>query len=241
MIIDRLLGLDASARHSPEDYWIPLADVMTALMMMFLLIAVIFMIKVQADAERVDRIAILYNQLRTDVYKDLDREFHKDLPGWSASLDHNLTIRFKEPDVLFDTGRDALKPRFAVILDNFFPRYVRVLSQSKYRDSIEEIRIEGHTSSFWAANVSAEDAYFLNMALSQARTRSTLKYVLSLPAVANQRTWLTSHLTANGLSSSKLIRGPDGREDPEASQRVEFRVRTNADARISDMIGVVQK
>ena len=41
----------------------------------------------------------------------------KDLPGWGAVLLRDLTVRFKEPEVLFDTGKDVLKPRFIDIQD----------------------------------------------------------------------------------------------------------------------------
>ena len=49
---------------------------------------------------------------------------------------------------------------------------------------------------------------------------------MELPTLANQIRWLREHVTANGLSSSKLIRNPDGKENSSRSQRVEFRVRT---------------
>lgn len=237
MGLESQLGVTQSSHSGREDHWIPLADIMTGLMMMFLLVALVFMIKVQTDADKINNIAVVYDEMRENIYRDLEHEFHNDLPKWGATLNPDLSVRFREPDVLFDTGKDILKPRFEAILDDFFPRYIRILSQPKYRGSIEEIRIEGHTSSFWKnGGATAQDAYFLNMQLSQSRTRSVLQYVLSLPAIANSRYWLTAHLTANGLSSSKLIRRPDGTEDPEASQRVEFRVRTNADARIAQML-----
>jgi outer membrane protein OmpA-like peptidoglycan-associated protein len=79
------------------------------------------------------------------------------------------------------------------------------------------------------------------MALSQSRTRTALQYVLMLPQVKEQQTWLKSHLTANGLSSSKLIYDANGIENKNASQRVEFRVRTNADARISEILKTTQQ
>lgn len=243
MSLNEQLGLSDSSAATREDHWIPLADIMTALMMMFLLVALLYMIKVQSDAqkmqvdaEKINRIAIVYDQMRESIFVDLEREFHSDLPKWGATLNHDLSISFHEPDVLFDTGKDDLKPRFVDILRDFFPRYVRILTRSKYRNSIEEIRIEGHTSSIWTGSSSAQDAYFLNMALSQARTRSALQFVLSLPAVAGERRWLVAHLTANGLSSSKPVLHADGSEDLEASQRVEFRVRTNADSRIAQIL-----
>lgn len=247
MALDSIFKNQRKVSPVKEDHWIPLADLMTGLMMMFMLVAIIFMVKVESDAKKVTsdamkvkNIALIYNEMRAKLYQDLYSEFEKNLPEWGAELDHDLALRFKEPNVLFATGDDKLKPRFTEILNDFFPRYVRILSADKYRNAIEEIRIEGHTSSVWNDGTSANDAYFSNMALSQSRTRSTLQYVLALPKVQNQQDWLKSHLTANGLSSSKLLYHSDGSENKEGSQRVEFRVRTNADARISEILKSVR-
>ncbi len=239
MTLNRILGKQGKATTDKEEHWIPLSDLMTGLMMMFMLVAIIFMVKVEGDAKKVKDIALIYDEMRAQLYQDLHSEFEKNLPTWGAELNHDLTLRFKEPNVLFDTGKDTLKPKFVEILDDFFPRYIRILSAEKYRNSIEEIRIEGHTSSVWVGSASPDDAYFFNMALSQSRTRSALQHVLTLPQVQEQQAWLKSHLTANGLSSSKLIYHPDGTESKEGSQRVEFRVRTNADARISEILKTV--
>jgi len=236
-----------------EDHWIPLSDLMTGLMIMFMLIAIVFMIQVQSESEKVKalmlraesqaaamkNVVVLYDTMREQLYADLNAEFAKDLPQWGATLDRDLTIRFQEPDVLFDTGKSILKPRFIQILDDFFPRYIKIIAAPKYKASIEEIRIEGHTSSQWAAWSPADLAYFRNMELSQSRTRSTLEHVLLLPQVAKQKAWLIARLTANGLSSSHLRLNPDGSENREASQRVEFRVRTNAEARIGEILKAV--
>jgi outer membrane protein OmpA-like peptidoglycan-associated protein len=195
---------DGKPRTAPQDdHWIPLSDLMTGLMMMFLLVAVIFMVKVEAQASRMRDVARDYDRMREQLYLDLDAEFRGDLPRWRASLDRDLTIRFEEPEVLFDTGQSVLKPQFRTILSDFFPRYVRILSAEKYRNSIEEIRIEGHTSSIWSG-ATPEEAYIRNMELSQARTRSALQFILALPQVSAQRQWLVGHLTANGLSSSRV-------------------------------------
>jgi outer membrane protein OmpA-like peptidoglycan-associated protein len=243
---------------SEEGHWIPLSDLMTGLMMVFMLVAIIFMVHIEAEHKRstqeavkaqadarvaeeqanlVKSIALVYDQMRLKLYHDLYLEFEKDLPAWRAVLLRDLTIRFQEPEVLFDIGKDVLKDRFIAILNDFFPRYVNILASKKYRDAIEEIRIEGHTSSIWE-NAPLERAYFKNMQLSQSRTRTVLEHVLGLQKVASQEAWLKSHLTANGLSSSKLIIR-DGREDVKASQRVEFRVKTNADERIAEILKAV--
>ena len=225
-----------------EDHWIPLSDLMTGLMMVFLLVAVSYMTDVEIANYKIRKIAVRYSEVHDALYQDLAREFRDDLPRWGAELHRDLSIRFREPDVLFATGSDALNPRFKAILDNFFPRYIAILDSKKYRHSITEIRIEGHTSSFWNKGTppNSDAAYFNNMALSQARTRSTLLYVMELPAVSGERPWLKRVLTANGLSSSRLIYRSDGREDPVRSQRVEFRVKTDAASRIARIIEVAK-
>lgn len=237
-----------------EDHWIPLSDLMTGLMMVFMLVAIVFMVQVEqqknlADQARVEAeqkarvmhdVAKQYFDIRSELYSDLYREFSNDLPRWKATLNQDLSIRFDEPEVLFDIGKALLKPQFANILNDFFPRYVMIISGEKYRSSIDEIRIEGHTSTIWSAQVSSDEAYFRNMELSQSRTRSTLQFVLSLPQVAEQKHWLTAHVTANGLSSSHPRLNADGTENREISQRVEFRVRTNAEDRIGEILKAVR-
>lgn len=211
------------------DHWIPLADLMTGLMMMFMLVAVLYMLKVNSAVSE-------YSTSKDELGKELCKEFINDLEKWDAECSESeLVVRFRSPEVLFDTGQSVIKPQFKVILSDFFPRYINLLNQEEYRDSIEEIRIEGHTSSSWGADVSKNDAYFLNMKLSQARTLSVLQFVLSGENTPSQ-IWTKKLLTANGLSSSKLILDDNGLENEQGSQRVEFRVRTNADEHINNII-----
>ena len=222
--------------HADEEHWIPLSDLMTGLMFLFLLIALAFMVQVELQEQRAKKVAIIYEQTRNDLYDALYREFHSDLRRWHAELYRDsLSVRFKEPDVLFQTGSDQLQPKFSAILNSFFPRYVRILRSPKYRDAVTEVRIEGYTSTIWHAGATIQDAYIGNMELSQGRTRSVLEYVLAMPAMQPYWSWLRERVTANGLSSSHLIMR-NRLEDQGASQRVEFRVITNADAQIKKVL-----
>jgi len=230
-----------------EDHWIPLSDLMTGLMMIFMLVAIVFMIQLKRDEarmiesqERIRRIANLYVDLRAQLYSDLAREFKDDFKRWHASLRPDLTVRFEEPSVLFETGQSIVKPEFGTILASFFPRYVKILSSPKYKDAIEELRIEGHTSSIWGSD-SPQQAYYDNMRLSQDRTRSVLKYVFSLLGVQRDLSWLIPITTANGLSSSHRLFLPDGTENYTGSQRVEFRVRTNAEERLAQILKEISR
>ncbi len=240
MALRRLSVAEPDSDSNPQEtHWIPLSDLMTGLMVIFLLIAVMYMMKVEADADRIKTVAIAYSEIRDALYEDLNAEFQSNLGAWKAQIiKSDLTIRFNEPEILFATGSSELKPEFKQILSDFFPRYVRILTSPKYRDAISEIRIEGHTSSDWTLQTSPEDAYFHNMELSQARTRTTLDYLLKIPAVAADRPRLIRYLTANGLSSSRPILDADHIEDPQRSRRVEFRVRTDAEVRIAKILEI---
>jgi len=232
-------SLESESEDVQEAHWIPLADLMTGLMVMFLLIAVTYMMRVEADADRVREVAIAYSEIKDALYDDLNAEFKDDLPKWKAQLiKEDLSIRFMEPEVLFAQGSSELKPEFRTILSNFFPRYVRILTSPKYKGSISEVRIEGHTSSDWTDVTTPDDAYFHNMELSQARTRAALTFALNLPEVNSNRIWLRQYLTANGLSSSHPVLDDNGREDAARSRRVEFRIRTDAETRIAKILEV---
>jgi outer membrane protein OmpA-like peptidoglycan-associated protein len=227
--------------HVKEDYWISLSDMMTSLMMIFLLISVIYMIKVQ-DSVKVPQ---LYKITTQGLNKALNKEFNKDLKKWGAVIDKDLTVRFQQPDILFATGSSKLTPKFKEILDDFFMRYLKIMMSDSFKDNIEEIRIEGHTSSIWEGETNKDRAYFNNMMLSQERTRATLEYIMTADKInlsAKQKKWLMRHFSAIGFSSGHpltstgayIINGE--KEDYKLSQRVEFRVRTNIERKVADIV-----
>ena len=139
-----------------------------------------------------------------------------------------VIIRFLSPDIMFLSGKSSLQPRFKKILQDFCPRYFSVLSQ--FKKSIEEIRIEGHTSFEWYGAKTKTDAYFKNMKLSQGRTRSVLQYCVTLKGLNHDiKSWATNILTANGLSSSKPLCLETSANCRARNRRVEFRLQADRD------------
>ena len=201
-------------------------DLMASLLFIFILLLMGALLQVQEKAEQDEEIVKRYDQIKTQLYIDLHEEFKKDLTVWRATIDSTLCIRFQEPSMLFDEGEDVLKPKFKEILDDFFPRYIAVLSRPQYKDNIEEIRIEGHTNT--------NGGYYSNMKLSQDRTRAVLQYCFGL-MTDEDIIWLKGLVTANGLSSSHLILTKEGEENKDLSRRVEFRVRTNAEKQLENI------
>ena len=200
-------------------------DLMAGLLFIFVLLLMGALLQVQEKAEQDEEIVKRYDQIKTQSYIDLQDEFKEDLTIWRATIDSSLCIRFQEPSMLFDLDKAILKPKFKEILDDFFPRYIKVLNREEYRDNIVEIRIEGHTDS--------DGEYFHNMELSQNRTRTVLQYCFGLMD-EDEAVWAKSLITANGLSSSQPII-INGVEDKGLSRRVEFRVRTNAKKQLEDI------
>jgi outer membrane protein OmpA-like peptidoglycan-associated protein len=217
--------------------WISISDMMAGLMMVFLFIAVLFMSEVQKEQKAIKKIAESYQNIQQQLYKDLNEEFKKDLKTWDAEVLQDNTIRFQSPEVLFDTNSSELKAIFIVVLDDFFPRYLDILTNNKYKKQIKEIRVEGHTSSVWK-DATREQSYINNMFLSQNRAKSVLAYSYNITSATN-KVFLENVFRANGMSFSKLIK-ENGEENIQASQRVEFRVITKAEEKIYEIINKLQ-
>lgn len=239
MSIEKIFG-DFSSHKSlhtngAEEHWVSMSDLMAGLMMVFMLISIAFMQYVKIEQDKIKEVAVTYQNTQIALYEQLLDEFKDDLALWDAELDQDtLEFRFNAPEVLFRTGDITIQPTFAKILKDFFPRYLHVIQ--KFKDSIAEVRIEGHTSSIWNQYSSDAEAYFNNMELSQGRTRSVLQYVYSLPTVEKERAWIKKKFAAVGFSSAHVILDSSGNEDPERSRRVSFKVNTNAEREIRKIL-----
>lgn len=215
--------------NSENPFGMSIGDLMAALLLIFVLLLCTTLLRLKEQHERQSEIATSYNEIKRNLYDELYFTFKDDLSAWDAEIDSvELVIRFKEPSMLFDYNQSVIKPQFKDILAEFFPRYIQVLNSERFRDNIEEIRIEGHTDS--------SGDYFYNMKLSQDRTRSVLEYGIGLLSNQDMYNWVIEKVTANGLSSSKPILDFDGNENMDASRRVEFRVKTDAEKKIDEII-----
>ena len=214
---------------------------MSGLMMIFLFISLVYSFETSKIAEQlrekqdvVEAIAVSYTDNRSQIYESLNNHFSAEFSSWDATLDKDsLTVRFNDPELLFEPGSSRLTARFETILAQFWSDYIEILGE--YSDDIREIKIEGHTSSEWS-DASLEDAYFNNMRLSQQRTRETLKFCYQITP-NDSRAWTRSTVTANGMSSSRPILDDAGNEDTVSSRRVEFTVVVDSTSRLNKILG----
>ena len=202
--MDKIIGKQLPKKDQDNEHWVSMSDLMAGLMMVFMFISIAYMHYVRIEKEKIKEVAVAYENAQLQLYNALDIEFAKDLQDWDAEIDkQTLEVRFKSPDVLFGLGSTELKPKFKLILDDFFPRYLKVLDN--YQEHITEVRIEGHTSTDWTGTTNPDIAYFNNMALSQGRTRSVLQYVYDIKNIATHQQWVKSKFAAVGYSSAHPI------------------------------------
>jgi len=216
--------------------WMSISDMMSGLMLVFMFIAISFMMQVQIDKDKMKEIARTYEKDKAELNKDLHIEFAKDLKKWEAEITKDNAIVFNSPNVLFESGKSMIKKEFKNILNDFFPRYIKVLSSKKYQNEIDEIRIEGHTSNGWNNATSKQNIYLKNMQLSQNRANNVLSYCYQVnnKQIQSNRIWLEQHFRANGMAFAKLKYKDTNKtiQDIVKSRRVEFKVQMKTEEKI---------
>lgn len=200
--------------------WISNTDLMSGLMVIFLLIA----ISITGAYKNAEKALNQNMEAEKNIVASLNAEFTESEQEEVELNKKGLgSAYFPDSWGTFRVGSANLSPAFKEKLNIFFPKYIKAIYP--HRDAISEIRIEGYTSSEWN-NLPLEQAYFYNMKLSQDRTRAILDYVFSIPELYEYHEFMRKKITANGLSSRNLIE-TNGIENKEASRRIEFKIVTN--------------
>ena len=228
-----------------DNFWIPYADLMTVLMIVFLFIAVAYMALIQIQKKKQDKLFTDYEVIKQNLKKELDSNFYLEKKNWNFQINSDLSIKFTNPEVLFDEGKYEIKPSFKNILDSFIPKYLNIILQEKYNHKISEVRIEGHTDT--SPINKTTDNYIDNMELSQNRARAVLAYIRSLQYFKNlnaiKQNTLQFWLTANGLSFGRTVDLNDSltyftqnKIDKQKSRRVEFKIVTTSEQLIEEVL-----
>ena len=163
-----------------------------------------------SQAERIDDMI----GIRTTMIRELSSSLTA--ANMKATVDPNTGDIVLDSSVFFETGKSTIKEEGQELLNRFIPVYLNVLLQDKYSNYLGEIIIEGHTDS--------TGTYENNLKLSQDRALQVALYCLNMPSLTrDQKLKLQEILTAKGRSYSDLVYTADGKEDPDASRRVEFK------------------
>lgn len=224
-----------------------LSDLMTGLMVIFLFVAIAYIMRVEDN----QTVLTDYVETKNKLHEKLVDKFKGDTLRWKMSIGKDLTMKFNNPAVLFQSGSDQLTLEFMQILDEFLPRYFGILINDSLKNQIQEIRIEGHTDDVPYPQLDP-DKYIANVILSQRRSLSVLRYFRSMKCFEQysdkDKRLIEFWLTANGLSYGRSVdRFGDytiksGVEiDRALSRRVEFRIVTNGDKLLEDFVKKIDK
>ncbi|EAK9944079.1 hypothetical protein A0Z86_00775 [Campylobacter lari] len=150
--------------------------------------------------------------IKENTIKNLQAKFDTNI-----TLDSNTGAIVLPSEVLFDTNSFTLKAQAKENLKTILTQYFdNILTDENILNSIENIVIEGHTDS--------AGSYIYNLDLSQKRAYAVMSFIHSF--YKDPR--LQKLLMASGRSYSDVIM-KDGKEDKEASRRIEikFNINTN--------------
>lgn len=243
---------------SDETTWLSLSDMMTVLMVLFMILAIFIALEANKTLSRVigvlDSFIENENQLCKKLKDELYIEFNKSDLKISCEP---IRITFINEKYKFEHNKHTLNKDFKATLRKFFPIYLKIINNWNYVNikgekidlstMIDEIRIEGHTDSAGKPGTSTNKKYMYNMGLSQRRSRAVLDFVFDkkeLPSLMPKYQWMRDTLTANGLSFSRRLNtnaepydynDKNQVEDKKASRRIEIKLRTKARELIKEL------
>lgn len=172
--------------------------------------------------------------VRAELVQTLSREFGDS--NLKVSVDEKTGGITFDASILFDYNKATLKPSGQEFLSEFFPKYVDVLLDPKYRDNISEILIEGHTDT--------DGDYLSNLSLSQKRALAVAEYCLSDRSnilSKEQLEQMRQVISATGRSYSNPVYDENGEIDMDASRRVEFLFRLKDEEMVREMIEILSE
>ncbi|MDT8861143.1 OmpA family protein [Alkalihalobacillus sp. MEB130] len=205
--------------HREEEeshFWPSFTDLLTAILLCFVLIFIIMMVIKSFQIEEMKRTIDQIMGVRVDLIHDLNEEFTDS--SLNIQIDEQTGALIFNTDILFEFDAAVLKPEAFTFLDEFVPAYLDVLLERGYEDYISEIIIEGHADQI--------GSYLYNLELSQQRAFSVAEYILSedFPYQHIQE-HVEEKLTVNGRSYTEGRTDEEGNYSNQASRRVEFKFR----------------
>ncbi len=134
--------------------------------------------------------------------------------GKHIEIDPNSGSLRLSSNILFDKGSSKLKESSKKELKKVFINYIGTLmSNEKIKRHIDRIIIEGHTDS--------DGTYLHNLKLSQKRAYAVMNYLLTLKFTKDNS--IKSLMVASGRSYLDTIYKKNGKENKNASRRIEIK------------------
>jgi outer membrane protein OmpA-like peptidoglycan-associated protein len=214
-----------------------LTDLMTSLMVIFILLLVASLKNAQQEGETTRNTILfkLQERLRSEIdeYKDQGFEIKTDPKD-------PLGLIVVVPDGLlnFEVNKANIPPAGTEFLQKIIPKMASTFCSDEFRGEMESIVIEGHT------DTTGSDER--NLPLSQERSLRVIQESLRVlaaqqpvEAAKQNRSCFLELLSATGRGSVEPVKDGNGQEDLNRSRRVIFKIRVRSLERrlVTEIIG----
>ena len=230
------------------NYWQSYSDIMTALLLTFILILSGTLVETRLTYEakqqelKSQAKIIEEQQEQLDVILGVRKELIEALRAEFANSNYQITVDPQtgaivfDSSLLFESGKYNLRKEGRVFLDTFLPQYFSVLLSDDFSDYVAEVIVEGHTDTV--------GTYMYNLQLSQNRALAVAEYCLDEKNSSLTNTELKvlrGLLTANGRSWSAPVYKDDGTVNLKASRRVEIKFRLKDDEMMEQLADILEE
>ena len=166
----------------------------------------------------------LTNSLLKDLKRDLRGEQFKTQDIRLDTKDkYMIVVDIPDQLMTFKPNEYELKPEGELFLQSRAGTIANILCSDKYRDSLENVIVEGHSDSAPYRGATLEESQQMNLKLSQDRSMEVVKkMLLYLNGSPRERACLLEKLSATGRGEQDLESTAD------KSRRVVFKIRVNS-------------
>jgi chemotaxis protein MotB len=207
------------------DYWLSYADLMTGMLMVFVLLFCFVMISLKQTEAKIKPTPtptptpkMSHVELKKAIIQEIAAELKKH--NIQVEQDINTGDINIASDGIFSSGKSDLSEKGKSYLKQFAPDYFGILNKPKYIGEISEILIEGHT------DLVGND--ISNMKLSQDRAQAAYEYIFGpLKKQTNKdfysKTVYKVSTAGYGYHKASLIK--TSKKDDPRLRRISFRFR----------------
>ncbi len=191
-------------------FWSTIGDLMSALLLIFVLLFVTAMVQLKEEIEKVKQIQANIIQSLESLKSELQNQ------NIQVNVDQKTGDISILDSILFDANSDQLKPDGTEFLSKFIPAYSQaVFSNPQVESQIVRLIIEGHTSSY------GTDSY--NMRLSLLRANSVFQYIDNDLESFPFKTKLMTKLASSGRGEIEANQTKDDPQDRKVMFRFQFK------------------
>jgi outer membrane protein OmpA-like peptidoglycan-associated protein len=207
----------SGTRNGGDSLSSSLTDLMTSLMVIFILLLVATWHNAAAKVENTRNLILdkLSRDLQEFAQKGVSVEKDPADPlGLLVVVPVGLLNFNKDSSELPDAGNDFLL--------QFTPRLAGTACNDTYKKEISSIVVEGHTDT--------DGTDEINLPLSQRRALSVVQKTLDIlgRGEPTEKQCFLDFLSANGRGSKDWLKDADGKEDKPRSRRVVFKIRVRS-------------